>query len=88
MVTTSDSDVSTGIMNLSLNDSKHLENISFSLEQKISNLNKTKREENLLLKWSFAANVLDRFFLIISLIYVFITFLAKIASNPNFYHFK
>jgi len=34
------------------------------------------------------ANVLDRFFLFISIIYVFITFLSIIASNPNFYHFK
>ena len=59
-------------MNLCLNDSKHLENISFSLEQIISQQNETKREENLLLKWSFAANVLDRFFLIISIIQIFI----------------
>ncbi len=46
MVTPSDSDMSTDIINLSLNDSKHLKNILLHLKQIINHLNETTKEEN------------------------------------------
>jgi hypothetical protein len=41
--------------------------------------------ENIELKWKYSAIVLDRFFLILSLNYLFISFISVIMTIPNFY---
>jgi hypothetical protein len=47
-----------------------------------------EKDVNLLIKWSFAASVIDRFCFYVSLIYSVITFIGIILINPNFYNFN
>ena len=44
-----------------------------------------KIEKELVLKWKYAAIVMDRFFLYLSLIYLVITVCAFVLSNRNLY---
>jgi hypothetical protein len=46
-----------------------------------------EKDVTLLIKWSFAASVFDRFCFYVSLIYSLITFIGIILINPNFYNF-
>ncbi len=45
------------------------------------------REKHVSLKWTYAAMVLDKLFLYVSLAYAFITFIAIILSCKSFYGF-
>ncbi len=64
----------------------HLRSISESLKYVTDYLDEVKQDEDLSLKWVFAANVMDRLFLIITSLYASITFLVIILINPNVYH--
>lgn len=79
-----------GSVVLFINDniSVHLENISKDLKYLKNFAHRTEESDQLLIRWNFAANVLDRLFLIISIFYVIITLLAIILVDPNVYHFS
>ena len=51
-------------------------------------IQRIEKSEHMLIKWKFAANVIDRLFMLISIFYVFITFLLTILINPNVYYFS
>ncbi len=59
--------------------------IEFFLKQKLSEDKEKFILEEKFLKYKFAAKVLDRFFFIISIIYVLLTFSSIILSTKNFY---
>lgn len=61
-----------------------LENIKFFKKY----LNYREKEENEMLKWKFAVNVMDRFFLVLTSLYSVVTFVGLIIANPNFYNFS
>lgn len=69
-------------------ESKYLKLIVRDLKYIKNYISKTEKDEDLLLKWNFAAATLDRLFLIIACLYTFITFLAIIATNKNYYRFN
>lgn len=64
---------------------KYLHNISANLSYISKNLQEEERKQSLENKWQFAANVLDRLFFILSVLYSAILFIAVILANPNFY---
>ena len=72
-------------------DNKNTNNTDFMYMKLISYFEKKNENEekdvNLLIKWSFAASVIDRFCFYVSLIYSLITFIGIILINPNFYNF-
>jgi hypothetical protein len=68
-------------------ESNYMKLIAKDLKYIKNFLSKTEKDEELLLKWNFAAATLDRLFLIIACLYTFITFLAIIATNKNYYGF-
>jgi len=61
-----------------------LENMKFFKKY----LNYREKEENEMLKWKFAVNVMDRFFLVLTSLYSVVTFVGLIIANPNFYNFS
>jgi hypothetical protein len=76
------------IKELHSTESKYLKLIVKDLKYIKNYISKTEKDEDLLLKWNFAAATLDRLFLIIACLYTFITFLAIIATNKNYYGFN
>ena len=72
-------------------DNKNTNNTDLIYMKLISYFEKKKENEEkdvtLLIKWSFAASVIDRFCFYVSLIYSLITFIGIILINPNFYNF-
>jgi hypothetical protein len=76
------------IKELHSTESKYLKLIANDLKYIKNFISKTEKDEDLLLKWNFAAATLDRLFLIIACLYTFITFLAIIATNKNYYRFN
>jgi hypothetical protein len=73
-------------------DNKNTNNTDLIYMKLISYFEKKKENEEkdvtLLIKWSFAASVIDRFCFYVSLIYSLITFIGIILINPNFYNFN
>jgi hypothetical protein len=71
-------------------------NLSLKYMKMISNnvlhIRKTKSEKvkytELLIKWIFAASVIDRFLFYLTLIYSLSTFFGIILVDPNFYNFN
>lgn len=76
------------IKGLHSTESKYLKLIAKDLKYIKNFISKTEKDEDLLLKWNFAAATLDRLFLIIACLYTFITFLAIIATKKNYYRFN
>lgn len=72
-------------------DNKNTNNTDLIYMKLISYFEKKNEDEEkdvtLLIKWSFAASVIDRFCFYVSLIYSLITFIGIILINPNFYNF-
>ena len=72
-------------------DNKNTNNTELIYMKLISYFEKKNEDEEkdvtLLIKWSFAASVIDRFCFYVSLIYSLITFIGIILINPNFYNF-
>ena len=87
-----------GDQNVSEIDLKYEEKTNLSLKymKMISNnvlhIRKTKSEKvkytELLIKWIFAASVIDRFLFYLTLIYSLSTFFGIILVDPNFYNFN
>ena len=73
-------------------DNKNTNNTDLIYIKLISYFEKKNEDEEkdvtLLIKWSFAASVIDRFCFYVSLIYSLITFIGIILINPNFYNFN
>ena len=73
-------------------DNKNTNNTDLIYMKLISYFEKKNEDEEkdvtLLIKWSFAASVIDRFCFYVSLIYSLITFIGIILINPNFYNFN
>ena len=70
------------MINTLLNIEKTLAKI---LEKYEENERKNEIKESKLLKWRFAALVMDRFFLCLFTIYFVITFIAIVMTAPDFY---
>ena len=66
-------------------DSKQLKKIKESFDFICKEINQTKDMELRELKWKYAALVMDRLFLIISIIYFSIVFISVILSMKNLY---
>lgn len=64
----------------------HLRNIEKQVNSLCNISQENQNSENMKIKWNFAAKVMDRLFLIISLIYFALTFSLLILSNKNFYN--
>ena len=62
-----------------------LESMDKCLQQLTANTNEIKENEDMELKWKFAALVMDRFFFYVTFIYFIVTFIALVMSSPNFY---
>ena len=62
-----------------------LERMDKCLQQLMGNTNEIKENEDMELKWKFAALVMDRSFFYATLIYFIVTFIALVMSSPNFY---
>ncbi len=62
------------------------------ISNNVLHIRKTKSEEEkdteLLIKWIFAASVIDRFLFYLTLIYSLSTFIGIILVDPNFYNFN
>jgi hypothetical protein len=61
------------------------------IERKLSlvlkEMNETKKEENETIKWRYAALVLDKLFLYVSIIYSAIMFISIVMTIPGLYKF-
>lgn len=65
-----------------------LSSIAENLEFFKKNIESKKRYEKLLVKWYFAAMVIDRFCFVVSLIYLIVTFVTFVMTMKNFYRLK
>jgi hypothetical protein len=65
--------------------------ILVKIERKLSlvlkEMNETKKEENETIKWRYAALVLDKLFLYVSIIYSAIMFISIVMTIPGLYKF-
>jgi len=64
----------------------YLRNIEKQVNSFCNISEENEAHENMSIKWYFAAKVMDRLFLIVSLIYFVFTFSVLILSKKNFYN--
>ena len=67
---------------------EYLTNILNDLNFFKKNIESKKKYEKLLLKWHFAAMVIDRFSFIVSFVYLIVTLITFVLTMKNFYKFK
>jgi hypothetical protein len=72
-------------------ENKNNPDVLFKIDRKLSlvlkEMNEAKKEEDETLKWKFAALVMDKLFLYLSIIYSAIMFISIVMTIPGLYKF-